>query len=190
MYLECRHIKPNGSKCRAAALKGKPYCYYHIRLHAMLRRLAAPCAPYEQRELQMPFLEDRGAIQIALSEVVSAIAARRIDLKSAALLIYALQVASSNARVSTDVVADQQVRDSFETEEGEVLAPEATTYEPKDPEYRDGYGEPTLAQLLLNEVKRHRDEDEAEAEAEPRENTETPGTAWSGDPWAGRSGRT
>ena len=54
-----------------AALKGKCYCYFHFRVHAIVRRSAAPTAPYEQKELEMPFLEDRGAVQIALSEVVT-----------------------------------------------------------------------------------------------------------------------
>jgi hypothetical protein len=149
MFQECRHIKTNGSKCHAAALKGKPYCYYHVRLHGIMRRSAAPIAPYEQRELEMPFLEDRGAVQIALSEIVGAIAGRRIDHKSAALIVYALQVASSNAKDMKDLVADEQVRDRFETREGEDLAPEVTTLEPGDVGYRDEYGEPTLAEVIL-----------------------------------------
>jgi hypothetical protein len=179
MFQECRHIKSNGSKCRAAALKGKAYCYYHFRLHTIVSRAAAPTAPYEQRELEMPFLEDRGAVQIALSEVVSAIAARRIDHKSAALLVYALQVASSNAKNAGDIVADQQVREQFETEEGEQLAPEVTTLEPNDEGYLNEYGEPSLADLLLAEVRRRPDE-------VPDDDTKPPERIWSGDPWAGR----
>ena len=183
MFQECRHIKSNGSKCRGAALKGKCYCYFHFRVHAIVRRSAAPTAPYEQKELEMPFLEDRGAVQIALSEVVSAIAGKRIDYKRAGLLVYALQVASSNAKNMTDIVADQQVRDRSENEEGDELAPEATTLEPNDEGYLNEYGEPTLAQILLNEVKRHRDAANAE------ENTKPPERIWSGDPLAGNPGR-
>jgi hypothetical protein len=70
MYKECRHIKPNGCKCKSPALKDKPYCYYHIRVHGIARNSSAT-SPYEQKELQIPFLEDRGAVQVALSEVVS-----------------------------------------------------------------------------------------------------------------------
>jgi hypothetical protein len=180
MFQECRHIKTNGSKCHAAALKGKCYCYAHFRLHAIVRRSAAPLAPYEQKELEMPFLEDRGAVQIALSEVVSAIAARRIDHKSAALLVYALQVASSNAKDRKEIVADQQVRDRSESEEGDELAPEAVTYEPNDPEYRDQYGQESIAQLLMREIGKKREADQTS------EDVETPESRWSGDPWAGR----
>ncbi len=180
MFQECRHIMTNGSKCHAAALKGKPYCYYHARLHAIVRRSAAPTAPYEQKELQMPFLEDRAAVQIALSEVVSAIAGKRIDHKSAALLVYALQVASSNAKVVKAIVADQQVRETSETEEGEELAPEVTTLEPNDEGYLNEDGEPTLAQILLDAVKRGQERAEAEKD------TIKPERNWSGDPWLKR----
>jgi len=181
MFQECRHIKSNGSRCRAAALKGKPYCYYHHRLHAIIRRSAAPAAPYEQRELEMPFLEDRGAVQIALSEVVNAIAGRRIDFKTAGLLVYALQVASSNAKNMKELVADEQVRDRCEDEHGEELAPEVTTLEPNDEGYLDENGRPSLADILVAEMRRQREAARAEAEEEG------PERHWSGDPRAGRA---
>jgi hypothetical protein len=154
MFHECRHIKASGSKCHAAALSEKPYCYYHHRAHQSIGRAAAPSAPYEQKELEMPFLEDRGAVQIALSEVVSAIANHRIDLKRAGLLIYALQVASSNAKNPQDLIATQQVRERSENEAGDELAPEITTYEKEDPEYVPADDELTLRDLLLREVRR------------------------------------
>ncbi len=171
MFQECRHIKPNGCKCRAAAMKGKPYCYYHLRVHKIARSLSAPSVPYEHKELEMPFLEDRGAVQIALSEVVSALAGHRIDYKRAGLLVYALQVASANAKNIQDIVPDQQVRDRSENEEGDELAPEIITYEPEDEEYVEPEHEPTLAEILLAEVRRHRDEAEAEEDAKSVENS-------------------
>lgn len=186
MFKECRHIKPNGCKCKSPALKDKPYCYYHIRVHR-IARYTGPLAPHEHKDLQIPFLEDRGAVQIALSEVVSALANHRIEFKRAGLLIYALQVASSNARIPADLVALEQVRDASEDESGEELAPEITTFEPDDEEYQEANHEPTLAEILMAEVHRHRDEHEAKqaAEAQPAEArvTQAPATqTWSGDP--------
>ncbi len=32
-FIECRHIMPNGRRCRAAALRGKPFCFHHAKLH-------------------------------------------------------------------------------------------------------------------------------------------------------------
>ena len=33
MYIECRHILPNGRKCHSPALRGKPFCFHHAKLH-------------------------------------------------------------------------------------------------------------------------------------------------------------
>ena len=79
MYKECRHIKPNGCKCKSPALKDKPDCYYHIRVHGIARNSNAT-SPYEQKELQIPLLEDRGAARSpsAKSSAHRAIAAQPI----------------------------------------------------------------------------------------------------------------
>jgi len=167
MYLECRHIKPNGSKCHSPAMKEKPYCYYHIRVHKLTLGASSPAVPYEQQDLEIPYLEDRAAVQIALSEVVSALAQRRIEFKRAALMIYALQVASSNAKTSTDLVAVEQVRDASQNEQGEHLAPETTTYEPDDEEYDDPNHEPTICEMLRGGIKLRQ-----EANAEERRQQE------------------
>jgi len=53
MFNLCRHIMPSGAKCHAPALRGKPYCYYHTRLH---RFTAAP--PIEvDGNLRLPVLQ-------------------------------------------------------------------------------------------------------------------------------------
>jgi len=165
MYQECRHIKPNGSRCKSPALKEKAYCYFHIRVHKIARNQSAPAIPYEQQDLEIPFLEDRGAVQVALSEVVGALATRRVDFKRAALMIYALQVASSNAKNPADLVALQPVREASENDQGEELAPELTTYEPDDEEYDDDR-EPTLAELLMGGIKLRQEAHEADRKRE------------------------
>jgi len=165
MYQECRHIKPNGSKCPSPAMKERPYCYYHLRVHKLTLGASSPGIPYEQQDLEIPYLEDRGAVQIALSEVVSALAQRRIEFKRAALMIYALQVASSNAKTPADLVAVEQVRDASENEHGEQLAPETTTYEPDDEEYDDDR-EPTMAELLMGGIKLRQEYHENERKEE------------------------
>jgi hypothetical protein len=162
MYKECRHIKSNGCKCHSPALKGKPYCYYHIRVHRFAHNASNPPAPFEQKDMQIPFLEDRGAVQIALSEVVSALASHHIEFKRAALMIYALQVASSNAKNAADIVAIQQVRDISENEEGDELAPEVTAPDPEDEGYQQADREPSIADLLWPEVLKQRARYEAE----------------------------
>ena len=46
--------------------------------------------------LDLPLLEDANAIQVAIQEIMQAILDRRIDAKRAGLLLYSLQLASSN----------------------------------------------------------------------------------------------
>ena len=48
--------------------------------------------------LELPFLEDANAIQVTIQEIMQAILDRRIDNKRAGLLLYSLQLASSNIR--------------------------------------------------------------------------------------------
>jgi hypothetical protein len=156
MFQECRHIKPNGSKCHSPAMQDKPYCYYHIRM----RRLSkVSTAPFESKAMEVPFLEDRGAVQIALSEVVSALAEHRIDYKRASLMIYALQVASANAKNPNDLIAANQVRETSQNEEGEELGPEESGYEDAEESHEHG-------KSLFFDLLRDMRELEAQREAE------------------------
>jgi hypothetical protein len=104
MHPECRHIMPSGNKCHAAALRGTPYCYFHTRVH----RSAKPKPELKNAPLKLPVLEDRSAIQLALADILDALTSARIDAKQAGLLLYGLQIASTNisggASVSTNAV--------------------------------------------------------------------------------------
>ena len=42
MFNLCRPIMPSGAKCHTPALRGKPYCYYHTRLHRFPAAQASP----------------------------------------------------------------------------------------------------------------------------------------------------
>jgi hypothetical protein len=141
MVPECRHIKTSGGKCGSPALRGKPYCYFHARLK---QRAARPASPY--LALELPALEDRGSIQIAISEVVSALADARIEPKRAGILLYALQIASSNARHSEEIVSSNSVEEVVQTEEGEEMALEDAL--------ADGPEEESLKTLVLKELKK------------------------------------
>jgi hypothetical protein len=99
----CRHIKPNGLQCQAVALKNSVFCYFHRRLHdshAVYRSTIVARPDLERRGaiFDLGTLEDRVAIQIAISKVVNAIATNQIDLKHGRILLYGLQLASANAR--------------------------------------------------------------------------------------------
>jgi len=75
-------------------------------------------------------LEDRSAIQRALSEVANAIANNRVDPKRAGLLLYSLQIASQNAKNQAEINGGgKQVREIIQTEDGVDLGPEITSEE-------------------------------------------------------------
>ena len=94
MCPECHHTMPSGAKCHSPALRDKAYCYYHFRQ----RTLAPRPAPAPDEPLNLPNLEDRRDIQVAVSQVFTALGSRRISSRHASRLLYALQIASDNAR--------------------------------------------------------------------------------------------
>jgi len=96
--LLCRHILPTGLRCGAPALTGGAFCYFHCTLHGRHRDLGR--AILNSRTvtcLHLPQLEDREAIQAALSTVVAALAAGQLEPKRASALLYGLQLAVTNS---------------------------------------------------------------------------------------------
>ena len=98
--LQCRHILADGHRCGSCCLRREPFCYYH---HTTRR--PAPkhgsCRPEMEPEMldtrfELPIPEDRSAIQAAIGIILQRIAAGCLDSKRAGLLLYALQIASSN----------------------------------------------------------------------------------------------
>ena len=113
----CRHIKTNGRRCKSPSLGLSAFCYFHSRLHrrhknllenapALLENNSNPTSSAtgqpqylpDPLELELPPLEDAESIQVSISLLVAALARNRIDSKRAAVLLYGLQLASSNAR--------------------------------------------------------------------------------------------
>jgi len=87
----CRHVHTNGNRCGSPALRGQHFCYYHDRTRL-------PNAPLAGRlgMFKMQPIDDRHAIQIALYDILCRIAAGDVDNKRASILLYGLQIASSN----------------------------------------------------------------------------------------------
>ena len=89
----CRHIHADGRRCGSPAMRGEPFCYQH---HTMRRPSCHLDIPADGATFALPLIEDRAGIQHALSEVLTRIAARAIDPRHAALLLYGLRIASAN----------------------------------------------------------------------------------------------
>lgn len=87
------------------------------------QQLLAP--PEPEANLDLPPLEDRDSIQLALSMLVSALGANRIETRRASAILYGLQVASANAAHLRPPDPDKLVIDTVRhPATGQFLAPD------------------------------------------------------------------
>jgi hypothetical protein len=103
LYLEefmetrtCDHLKEDGFYCKSPALKGRDYCYFHLKLRGRRLNMARARVLAADEPLDLPFPEDIHSIQVTLFELVNALVNKRIDHKTAGLALYAMQQASIN----------------------------------------------------------------------------------------------
>ncbi len=82
----CGHTRANGLACRSAALRNRPYCYFHNQLRRRPKRL------------NLAMFEDAESVQIAIFDVARSIASHQISPRDAGLMLYALQTAAINLR--------------------------------------------------------------------------------------------
>lgn len=112
----CNHIKSDGVRCGSPALTNGSYCYAHTQMHRPSPGLDS-----------LPPFEDANGIQCALMQVADAIVRGEIDIKRAALLLYALQIASANLkRVRFEPAPHHVVRQMIEEAENAAGGGRAT----------------------------------------------------------------
>lgn len=92
----CRHIMPTGANCQSPAMRDSAYCYYHARLHSHYPR---PRKPKNLPKLEN--LDSRRAIQVAITEVLNGLLARKIDPRQAGRALYGIQMASQAVEGAT-----------------------------------------------------------------------------------------
>lgn len=91
---QCEHFKTNGVRCGSPALRNRSLCFFHQRSFDLRQlRRERPSAG-----LHLPLLEDANAIQIALEDVVRAVAEDRLEPRRAGLILYGLNTASCNLK--------------------------------------------------------------------------------------------
>ncbi|MEK6398090.1 MAG: hypothetical protein V4734_08390 [Terriglobus sp.] len=146
-YRICRHIKSNGDRCQSPRLLKAEFCYFHKRLREQHRSAIAlqrssevmlpvldksgalvGMEPAPIQSLDLGPLEDRTSVQMAISTVLNALAAGRLDQSRATALLYGLQLASTNCirRHSDHSHAINPVTDVEFTPEGNAVALEAS----------------------------------------------------------------
>jgi hypothetical protein len=112
----CRHIKVNGTQCGSPALRHENFCFYH----QQDRPLPVECyfdGPYATGEITLPYFEDAHSIQTVIRQVVQMVLQKRLERKTASLLLYALQIASSNLkRMELEKPQPEQVVIDLETD--------------------------------------------------------------------------
>ncbi|HXM63661.1 MAG TPA: hypothetical protein VN950_22555 [Terriglobales bacterium] len=114
----CERVKINGTQCGSPALKRNHFCYFHKRWQETRIVLNANRARRGRAALDLPVLEDANSIQVSLMQIMRLILSGQMDTKTAGLLLYALQTASSNLSrinfeptVKTRVVIDPKTVD-------------------------------------------------------------------------------
>jgi hypothetical protein len=93
----CRHIKLNGTQCGSPALRDLKFCFYHVRSRPKLVEFYSE-GKYVTGDLLLPAFEDAHSIQDVIRQVIQLLLLKKIDQKTASLMFYALQIASSNLK--------------------------------------------------------------------------------------------
>ncbi len=113
-------MPPHLRRCGSPALRREPFCYYHH-----------PPRPPKSREqpeffsrFDLPMPEDRSAIQALIGLILQRIATGCLDSKRAGLLLYGLQIASSNLPKDPQKPIES-VEEVTEDPEFGLLAPES-----------------------------------------------------------------
>jgi hypothetical protein len=97
LFNNCMHIMVNGAQCGSPAMRHNRFCYHHKRWHEQRVALSAERArDGHEPPFTLPVLEDSDSIQLSLTEIMRLLAAGQIDRKSAGLMLYALQIATTN----------------------------------------------------------------------------------------------
>ncbi|MGA8090349.1 MAG: hypothetical protein WCA10_23955 [Terracidiphilus sp.] len=138
MFHECRHIKTDGLRCHAAALRGKPWCYFHDRLHRM-HRANLP----DSQKFQLPPIEDSSSVLIAIGQVIRSLNSPYMDSRRAGLFLYGLQIAAQLTNRAKTAKPSESVRTLYNLagapvdpsstafdDDAELLAPDKTVCEP------------------------------------------------------------
>ncbi|MGB9197322.1 MAG: hypothetical protein WCB53_10420 [Terriglobales bacterium] len=92
----CQHIRVHGAQCGSPALREEKYCYHHA--HTRPERVKVKGGDGKTSEIVVPLFEDAGSIQMAVRQVAVLLLQDKIDSKKAGLMLYALQIASTNLK--------------------------------------------------------------------------------------------
>ncbi|HKV82308.1 MAG TPA: hypothetical protein VJP02_29445, partial [Candidatus Sulfotelmatobacter sp.] len=96
----CQHLKTNGTQCGSPAQRRNRFCYFHKRYQDERIRLNVDRRRRGTATFFLPVLEDANSIQMSLMQIMRLLLTGQIEHKIASLLLYALQTASTNLRMT------------------------------------------------------------------------------------------
>jgi hypothetical protein len=82
----CQHLRLSGASCAQPALRGRRFCRFHDPAHR------------KPPDYSLPMVEDAASLQLAVMQVLRALADRAVDRRTAALMLYGLQIACINLK--------------------------------------------------------------------------------------------
>jgi hypothetical protein len=133
MPSQCRHLRTNGTQCRAHRLWKEDYCFFHLHHrtpHGTPRRGEEAPAPPPASGIEIPLLEDLSAIQITLGRVLTALAQGKINATEARAYIAGLRLAAANVR-HKDFAPAHSVEAYIQYDNGDAIGPEQYVSEQK-----------------------------------------------------------
>ena len=86
----CQYTKTDGAPCGSPAMRGTSFCYFHGEARTQ-RKAEEPSNLHE-----VPVLEDRLSLQLAITRLCAGLASRSIDEKTGRILLAALRLAEKN----------------------------------------------------------------------------------------------
>ena len=102
----CEHIKIDGVRCGSPALRGARHCYFHrawqpYRPTVADRHISVVYDPGHTPPAEgyhLPLLEDANSVQLAIFNTLRELRSGAINHKTAALMLYGLQIATHNLK--------------------------------------------------------------------------------------------
>jgi hypothetical protein len=158
----CRHIKLNGTQCGSPALRDLKFCFYHVRSRPKLVEFYSE-GKYVTGDLLLPAFEDAHSIQDVIRQVIQLLLLKKIDQKTASLMFYALQIASSNLK-RMDLEKPQPEQVLVDTVIGEKWEPPIAPMQEAMPEKEP---ETEKVKVKVKENEKQSQAQEASATAQP-----------------------
>jgi hypothetical protein len=127
----CQHIKVNGHRCGSPALRDQKFCYFH-RCCGSLQIDVSISAAYPAAPFFLPVLEDAASIQWGITQVCEHLLNRRLDAKKAGVLLYAMQIASSNLPRLQEDKSKMEKSNEEKSQENQENQENITPHEPTE----------------------------------------------------------